>query len=154
MHSPLFQIPSVPENFFDSVKNFPNFKFYPFPENFFDFHPPKFLMAFFSHLVVNHKFRISLLFLLFQYISPPFRQNYSSPLLFKMSLCFRQIFMFFTYFLCFSFLPTFSMLHLRITQRTYWTPLIPDISIPSISTTTQRLSPRLELCRLRFFGRC
>src|SRR6218665_2879969 len=44
-------------------------QFYLFPEECLDFDPPKFLMTFF--LVIDHKFRISPLFSLFQYISLP-----------------------------------------------------------------------------------
>src|SRR6218665_3975867 len=65
---PLFQ-----ENFQTLLKSF---KILPFSEKFHDFHPPKFLMTFF---VIDHKFRISLLFSLFQYISPLFSENYYSP---------------------------------------------------------------------------
>src|SRR6218665_2763339 len=34
------------------------------------------------------------------------------------------MYVFFTYFLSFSFLPSLTMMHLCITQCTYWTPLL------------------------------
>jgi len=57
------------------------FKILPYPEKFLDFHPPKFLMTFFSHRPQISNFP---LFFLFQYISPLFHKNYYfiiSPLL-------------------------------------------------------------------------
>src|SRR6218665_1017582 len=47
---------------------------------------------------------------------------YYSPLLFKISPCFRKIQQLFTYFTC-NFPPTLTMMHLCITHCTYWTPL-------------------------------
>src|SRR6218665_1021871 len=65
------------------------------------------------------------LFSLFQYISPLFRENYYPPPYFdKCPPCFTQIHLLFTYFTCISFPHTFTMMHLCITQCTYWTPLI------------------------------
>jgi len=63
-----------------------------------------------------------------------FRQNYSFPTLLKIPPCFRQIYVFFTYFMCFSVPPTFTMMRLCITQCTYWTPLPTVIcQVPSVS---------------------
>src|SRR6218665_465422 len=87
---------------------------------FLDFHPPKFLTTFF--LFIDQKFRISPLFSLFQYIFPQYRENYSFPLLLQIPPGFRQIHLLFTYFTC-TFAPTLTMMHLCITQCTYWTPL-------------------------------
>src|SRR6218665_3957292 len=50
---------------------------------------------FFSH---RPQISNSPLFSLFQYISPLFRENFSFPLLFQISPCFRQIHLLFTYF--------------------------------------------------------
>src|SRR6218665_1143993 len=82
-------------------------------------------MTFFSFffLVIDHKFRISPLFSLFRYISPRFSKIIISPYFDKFSPCFTQIHRLFTYFTCISFPPTFTMMHLCITQCTYWTPL-------------------------------
>src|SRR6218665_2025720 len=128
----------------------------PFPETFLDFHPPKFLMTFF--LVINHKFRISPLFSLFQYISllfplhssfpshfPPYFRCFStfppcftkiilSPLLLQI---FPPLFKansptFYILYAYFFTLPTLTMSHLCITQCTYWTPLRPSSLIQSI----------------------
>src|SRR6218665_2491233 len=41
----------------------------------------------------------------------------------KFPLCFTQIHLLFAYFTCISFPPTFTVMHLCITQCTYWTPL-------------------------------
>jgi len=59
---------------------------------------------------------------LFQYMPPLFRENYYFPHFLKFSR-FRKIYVFFTYLMCFSFPPTLTMMHLFITQFTYWTPL-------------------------------
>src|SRR6218665_3852964 len=91
------------------------FKMLPFPEKLFDFHPQTFLMTFFSN---RPQISNSPLFSLFQYISPSFAgKDYYFPLLFEK----------FTYFLhtlcAFRFPSTLTMMHLCITQCTYWTPL-------------------------------
>ena len=93
-------------------------KFYLFPETFFDFHPPKISDDLF--LVINHKFppifAISIHF-------PLFRQNYSFPLFKISSPAFGKFTCLYIGLLYFSFPPTFTMMHLCITQCTYWTPL-------------------------------
>ena len=109
---------------FPSVSDFPPFpknfqtpwkisKTLPFPEKLFDFHPPKFLMTFFSHQLQISNFPpifgIAIHSLCFDKII-------LSPYLYKFPPCFRQIYVFFTYFLCFTFPPTFTMMHLCITQ--------------------------------------
>src|SRR6218665_1365673 len=108
MHFPLFQIsPLFSENCRTLRKIF---IILPFPEKFLDFHPPKFLMTFF--LVIYHKFRISPLFSLFQYIFPLFRENYYfPPTLTNFPPYFTQIHLLFTYFTCISFPPTLCMMH-------------------------------------------
>jgi len=73
-------------------------------------------------LVIDYKFWISPLFSMFQYISPLFRVNYYCPLLFQISPCFRKIYVFFV--LCVFVSPlSLTVMHLCITQCTYWTPL-------------------------------
>ena len=98
-----------------------------FPDNIiFRFSSAKISDDFFLSflLVIDHKFRISSLFSLFQYISPLFRENYYFPPYFeKCPPCFRQIQLLFTYFMCIAFPPTLTMMHLCITQCTYWMPL-------------------------------
>src|SRR6218665_131977 len=94
----------------------------PFPDKILDFHPPKFLMT--LYLVIDHKFtNFELpLFSLFQHISPLFRQNYYFT--FKnCPPCFLKFTCFLHYFLCILFPPTLTMMHLCITQCTYWTTL-------------------------------
>ena len=90
-------------------------KMLPFPEKFFDFHPPKFLMTFFSHRpqILNFPpvFPVSrkLLF-------PPTFTNF--PPVFEKFTCFLHA------FCVFRFPPTLTTMHLCITQCTYWTPLL------------------------------
>jgi len=100
---PLFQIPSVSEKFSHSVENFPNFTF---SRKIFRFSSTKISDDLFSFLVNNHKFRIPL-FSLFQYIFPLFRQNYFPHTFTNFPPCFRQIYVFFTYFMCLSFPPAY-----------------------------------------------
>src|SRR6218665_1505308 len=117
MHSPCFRFPPLFSRNFQTLKKI--FKIVPFPEKFLDFHPPKFLTTFF--LVINRKFRISPLFPLFQYISPYFAKIIiSPPTLTNFPPCFRQFHIFYVYFVS---PPTLTMMHLCITQCTYWTPL-------------------------------
>ena len=78
-------------------------------------------MTFF--LVIDHKFRFPPLFSLFQYISPLFRKNYSFPLLLQISPPVLGKFICFLHTLHVFFPPTLTMMHLCITQCTYWTPL-------------------------------
>src|SRR6218665_3585119 len=55
--------------------------------------------------------------------SPLFRENYYSPPTFKNAPCFRKIHLFLHTLCVFRFPPTLTMMHLCITQCTYWTPL-------------------------------
>src|SRR6218665_1994866 len=81
-------------------------------------------------LVIDHKFQISPLFSLFQYISPLFRENYSFP---PTLTNFPPLLDKFTCFLhtlrVFRFPPTLTMMHLCITQCTYWTPLDGTVNV-------------------------
>ena len=105
---PCFRFPPLfPKNFLIPWKIS---QILPFPDFFSIFIRRNFLWPF---LVIDHKF----------WILPYFEEIILSPLLLQISPCFRQIYVFFTYFMCFSFPPTFSMMHLCITQCTYWTPL-------------------------------
>src|SRR6218665_2468403 len=63
---PVSDFPSVSGKISDSEENFHNDTF---THKNFDFHPPKFLMTFFSHRLQIFNFP---LFWLFQYISPYF----------------------------------------------------------------------------------
>ena len=116
MHFPLcFRFPPVSKKFSDSTENFPNFTF-----------SRKYFLIFISQnfwwlFLVNHKFRISPLFSLFQYISPLFQQNYSFPPTLTISPLFSANLRVFYIPCVFRFPPYFY--HLCITQCTYWTPL-------------------------------
>ncbi len=114
MHFPLFQISPYFRKLFQTPWKI--FTIWPFPKKIFDFHLPKFLMTFFffSHWPQIWNFP---LFSLFQYISPYFGKFFF-PLLLQISPWFRKIYVFFTYFMCFSFPPTLTMMHLCITQCT------------------------------------
>src|SRR6218665_1652623 len=81
-------------------------KILPLPEKISHFHPPKFLTTFFL-VIDSQKFIISPYFSKF----PP---------------CFPKVQQLFTYFTCI-FPRTLTMLHLCITQCTYWTPLVPKL---------------------------
>src|SRR6218665_2092840 len=98
MHFHLFQIPLFPKKIRTPWKIFTILPF----------------------LVIDHKFGISPLFSLFQYISPLFRENLSFTLLFQIS---PPDFVQFTCFYILYYVFRFP-LHLCITQCTYWTPLI------------------------------
>ena len=104
--SPLFQISPYFQNFFRLSGNF---------QKISHFHPPKFLTTFFF----SHPPQISdsPLFCLFYNIFPPDSRK------FLFSLCFSK----FSHALRVFFLPpTLTMMHLCITQCTYWTPLDPS----------------------------
>src|SRR6218665_303299 len=116
---PLFQISPLFQ------KNFRTFwkilTILPFPKHFLDFHPPKFLMTFFSHQpqISNFPpvFPVSVHFLPVsrKLLFPPYFQNF--PHVFDKFTCFLHT-------LCvFRFPPTLTMMHLCITQCMYWTPL-------------------------------
>ena len=92
---PLFQIsPSIFKKCSDSVENFLNFTF----SRKISLFPSAKIC---DDLFFSHRPQIS--------NSPPhfrlFRENYYSPLLFNISLCFRKIYLLSTYFLCISFAP-------------------------------------------------
>src|SRR6218665_3086097 len=93
----------------------------PFPDKFLYFHSPKFLTTFFDH---RPQISISPLFFLFQYISALFRENYYvPPTLTKLPPVLHKFTCFLHTLRVFRFPPTLTMMHLCITQCTYWTPL-------------------------------
>ena len=103
---PLFQISHpVSERVSDSVENFPNFTF---SKNIFSiFIHQNFWWPFFSHQPNIYSF-------------PPTLTN---------SPCFRQICVFSTYFICFSFTPYFYHEAFMRHTITYWTPLHNHIQV-------------------------
>src|SRR6218665_3686441 len=119
MHFPLFQIyPLFSTNFFTFWKIS---KILPFPERISHFHPPKFLTTFFfSHRPQISDFPHILPVLVHfptdsrKFIIPPTFQNF--PLVFNKFNSFLHTLRGF-------FPPTLTMMHLCITQCTYWTPL-------------------------------
>src|SRR6218665_4161561 len=71
---PCFRFPPLFSKHFLALKKI--FTILPFPVKFLDFHPPKFLMTFFSYRPQISNFPP---FFLFQYISPLFRENFYFP---------------------------------------------------------------------------
>jgi len=98
--------PPISENFSDSMENFPNFTFFTF------------------FIVIDSNFLISPYFRCFRIVHPISGKLSFHPPTFSHSLWFRKIYVFFTNYMCFSFPPSFTMMHLCITQCTYWTPLV------------------------------
>jgi|SRR6218665_3606964 len=100
---PVSDFPLISKKIVKSMETFSNFTF---SQKLFDFHPPKFLMSYF--FVIDYKqilnfppiFAVSVHFLLF-------RENYYFPYFSKFPPEFVK-FMFFTYFMCFSFPPYFD----------------------------------------------
>src|SRR6218665_2509172 len=125
-----FSPPEISENLFfpDKIGDLENFlifrrrtffffstRMHTFSKKFLDFHPPKFLMTFFFQIPP-----ISL----FLYISPLFRENYSFPPPLTNLPPVLDKFTCFLYTLrAFHFPLALTMMHLCITQCTYWMPL-------------------------------
>src|SRR6218665_3495269 len=100
------------------------FTILPFPDKFLDFHPPTFLMTFF--LVIDHKFRISPNFRCFSTFPPPVSRKSFFPSYFLLLISPSVLGTFTCFFhtlRVFFPTPALSMMHLCITQCTYWTPL-------------------------------
>src|SRR6218665_2212822 len=97
---PVSDFPPIFEKCSDSVENFQNVTF---SRKMSRFSSAKISDDLF--LVIDHKFRISLCFGTFP---PCFAKIIISPLLSKMSPCFRIIHLLFTYFMCISFPPCFD----------------------------------------------
>ena len=114
MHSP-----PIFEQFSHSVKNFLNFTF---SQKMSWFSSAKISDDLF--LVINHKFQISPYFPCFSTFSLYFAKIYYFPLLSQISPLFSKNSPAF-YILSVYFVspPTLTMMHLCITQCTYWTPL-------------------------------
>ena len=98
-----------------------------FPKNISIFVRQHFSWPIFSHRPQIWNFPLfsffQSLFSFSQSISPLFWPIFHSPYFAKFPLWFRKIPVFCTCFLWFSFPPTFTMMHLCITQCTYWTSL-------------------------------
>src|SRR6218665_1996298 len=97
--------------------------FTPISEKFSDFLNFFTILPFPVFLVIDHKFRISPYFRCFSTFPPCFAKIFLSPYFSKFS---RPVLGKFTCFLhtLRVFPPTLTMMHLCITQCTYWTPLI------------------------------
>src|SRR6218665_2851000 len=115
---PVSDFPPISEKFSDFLKNLKNFTF---SRKISSLSSAKISDDFF--LVIDHKFLISPLFSLFRCISPLFRENYSFPLLLQISPPVLGKFTCFLHTLRVFFPSTLTMMHLCITQCTYWTPL-------------------------------
>src|SRR6218665_2484063 len=106
---PVSDFPPVSETFSDSVENFPKFTF---SRKIF-----RFPSVNISHDPFCHQPQISTTFppISTKLFFPPYFSNFPP--------CFQQICVFLHTFYLFRFLPTFTIMHLCITQCTYWTPL-------------------------------
>jgi len=116
MHFPLFQMsPCFPQKFQTQWKIFP---ILPFPRKNFRFSSAKIsddhrqqIWNFPPTFVTSIQF-------------PLFRENYCfTPYFQNVPPVFVKFTCFFTYFVYFSFPPSLTMMHLCITECTYWTPL-------------------------------
>src|SRR6218665_2587636 len=115
-YPPCFRFPPIFEKFSDSVENFTNFTFSRKISRFSSAEISDDLI-----LVTDHKFRI---------LPPIFPVSVHFPTKIIISPYFEKFppvserfTCFFTCFMCISFSPTLTMMHLCITQCTYWTPL-------------------------------
>ena len=118
MHCPVWDLPPISEKCFGLRGKFSQFDL--FQENFSIFNHQTFWRPFFLKLLMKTLefppiFPVSI-------YSPPILRNSSFPT-FPISHWFRKIYVF-LHSLCFSFPPTLTMMHLCITQCTYWTPLV------------------------------
>jgi len=116
MHFPVSDFPPISENFLTFRVKF--FRFYLYQKKNFRFSSAKISGDFFS---TNFQFPY---FPCFTAFSPYFAKIIVSPY-FKNFTPFSLNLRVFTYFICTSYPPTFTMMHLCITQcrPTYWTPL-------------------------------
>ena len=129
MHFPLFQIsPPIFEKISDFLENFTNFTF---SRKNFPFSSAKIL-------VIDHKlFWISPYFACFSTFPPDSRKFIISPYFSKFPPCFPKIPQFFYILYVYLPPPTLTMMHLCITQCTYWTPLLLHklyLTIPDLIT--------------------
>ena len=126
MHFPLcFRFSPIFKKISDSVKNFKNFTFFrpiftiflcQISEDLFLVIDPEFWILPPTFEFSPHIFPVSVYF-------PPLSRKLFFPLLLQISPCFRK-FTCFLHTLCvFRFPHTLTMMHLCITQCTYWTPL-------------------------------
>jgi len=137
MHFPLLSdIPPISEKFLRLRRKFS--QFYLFRKRFSIFICQNFLWLF---LVIDHKFVIFPSIFALSVYFPLFRKNLHSLLWQIPPSDFVKFLCFFTYFLWFSFPPTLTMMHLCITQCSYWTHL------PKIIFGTRR--SYLYVCRRR-----
>src|SRR6218665_3023057 len=113
-NSPYFRFSLSFLNVSESGKSFPTFP------KICMFYPRTFLMTCF---VIDRKFRFPPIFAKTLHFSPLYREIYSIPHYFlKFPSDFVKLTCF-SDFTCFSFPPSLTMMHLCITQSTYWTPL-------------------------------
>src|SRR6218665_547168 len=122
---PVSDLPLFSTKFSDSVENFQNFTF---SRNIFRFSYAKISNDLF--LIIDHKFRISLIFALFQYISLCFAKIIISlPTLKKFPPVFEN-FTCLSHTLCVFRFTQYAhwVMHLCITHCANWTPLVPAYS--------------------------
>ena len=116
MYFPLFQISPSFRKKFQTLWTI--FTILPFPNKFLDFQPPNFFFTHRPQISNSHPpyFRIFPYFSCLSTFPLCFAKTIISP-------CFRNIHVFLHALRVFRFPPTLTMMHLCITQCTYWTPL-------------------------------
>src|SRR6218665_3774045 len=133
--------PYFQTHFSDSLGNFTNFTF---SQKIFRFSSAKISDDLFSHQLQIHPY-----FACFSTF-PPISLKLLSPYFLKCPPCFRKMYVYFTYFTCISFPPTLTMIHLCITQYTYWTPLTgPQHPVWSATIGLYRCAVDCNLCSCR-----
>src|SRR6218665_545464 len=128
---PEASIPSETMMHFPPVSDFPPIfdKFSDFEKIFYNFTFSRKISSFSSAKISDDLFyqpqisNFSPIFAVSVHFHPVFRKLFFPPYFDKFPLCFRQIHLPFTYSTCISFPPTLTLMHLCITQCTYWTPL-------------------------------
>jgi len=133
--------PLFPINFSDSAENFPNLTFSP---KMFRFSTAKISDDLF--LVIHHKFQISHPIYPLSIHFPPISGNFVPLLLPNFYPWFREIYVFLHTLRVFVS-PTFTMMHLCITQCTYWTPLFSEKRSHNIRFTVETGKDRQNMAR-------
>src|SRR6218665_1293397 len=139
MHFPtLFQISPLFSNIFLIFWKIS--EILPFPDKISYFHPPKFLTTFF--LFFSHRPQISNFprFACLTTFPPLIRENFLFPPTFQNFLPVFEKFNSFLHTLRVISPPTLTMMHLCITQCTYWTPLLDSTQIQRLQLIQNSLA--------------
>ena len=136
MHAPLFQIfPPIFEKCSDSVLNFRTCTLF---RKISRFSSAKIYDDLFLVIDQPQISNFPHYFASFSTFSPLFCENYYSPTFTNFPPVFKKFTCFLRTFRVFRFSPTLTMMHLCITQCTYWTPLIKQVE-PVLNDTDTEL---------------